>query len=230
MAAVIAHLVNRTLQAFEIREKIATILEEEMANQRVLAVGLAENPIFWDARIYTQRRVPLAAFVDVPDNDSLNGRAIIHVEVASATEDSARPQTELTQGFTGDYTISCYGYGTAQNTTEGHDPTDVVAATVAESTAALVYNLLRNAKLSILGMPGVVYQRTVNALMFSNPNIDHPEPGIYIECIQLKVNVKYIEKVQENAGVPLQIVNLDVHKDVVDGQTLLTATISTTGS
>lgn len=230
MAAVIAFQVNRSLQAFAIREKIGTILTEELANQRVIATGIGNNPILWDARIYTQRRLPIGVFAEAPDNSTLNGRAVIHIEASGASEDNVRPKSELTQGFVGDYTISCYGYGKAQETDTGHDPTDVVASTVAESTASLVYNILRNAKLSILDMKGIVQQRTVSAFMFSNPNIDHPEPSIYIECIQMKVNVTYIEHVQENAGVPLQQVHLDVHKEDVDGQLLLTATILPTGS
>lgn len=230
MAAVIAFQVNRTLQAYQIREKIGDILAEELANQRVIATGLNDNPIFWDARVYTQRRLPIGAFVDSPDNDTINARAIVHIELNGASEDNVRPQTELTQRFTGDFTISCYGYGKARNTTDGHDPTDVVASTVAESTSALVYNILRNAKLSLLGMQGIVEKRVVNAFIFNNPNIDYPEPGFYVECIQMKLNVTYIEHVQENAGVPLQQINLDVYKDSTTGQLLLSETIDTTGS
>lgn len=217
----IAHLVPRTLQLFEIRDQIASILETELQSQQAIAVTQGEDPLKWDARVFTQRRNPWDLFVDAPDNETLDARAVVVVNVNNAQADAASGSGTQVQHLNGDYSVLCYGYGKAEETAEGHDPQDVVASRVAQEAVGVVYNVLRNGMYSLLGMKGIVQNYQVMGITFNPQNVEHQEPAFHVECIEVALKVTFIERVEPNAGVQFERVKIDHRKDTPTGQILL---------
>lgn len=205
----ISYLIDPALNQFLVRDKIAEILLTELANQELLAVTASQDPLLWRLRLFAQRRLPWDLWSQVPAIGTEEALPVVNICSDSADRDRLRPLEPLQQRYDGIFTISCLGYGVARETESGHMPADECARLEAERAAGLVRNVLMHQSYRQLGLPTVVSERDTLGIRRTDPIIDEAK-SFHVEGLELTLGVQFMERTRASAGVPLQIIGLNV--------------------
>jgi hypothetical protein len=126
---------------FEIvRDRIAVILANEVANQMALATAAAKDPDDWKLRIYTERGNAWEQFLTTPVVDK---SPIVNVWFNADQFNKNVGTIATRQKADGVFNIDCYGYGESADVPGGgHTPGDQKAAFESHRAMRLVRNII----------------------------------------------------------------------------------------
>lgn len=162
-------LINKR-DTFEIvRDQIALLLADEIANQRILAAAESANPLDYTLRIYAERSAPWEAF----PSQTADTTPVVNVWFDSLQFDEMASNVIERQKVTGSYNIDIYGFGrSVEVVAAGFASGDETAAREAQRGARLVRNILMSAENTYLKMRGVVGRRRFQGINSFQPQPD----------------------------------------------------------
>jgi hypothetical protein len=139
--------------SFEVvRDQIAAVLVDEVANQKALATAAAEDPNLWDLSVFLERHFPFEQWLDagvgfVPP--------IVNIWLESALYDGAiSSQIGGRQIYDATYNIDVFGRGFATNDPGGgHTQADLAAHLECHRAVKLVRNILTARQNRLLQLP-----------------------------------------------------------------------------
>lgn len=170
MTAQIAQLITGSDSAELVRDRIATILLEEQANQQVLAPP--QDPRLWALRIFTEASNPWEQFQAEPAQ--LDATPLVNVQLDKIEPDISGSNIVERQKVVGTYNIDVYGYGVSAAAGGGHVPGDQKAALEVYRAARLVRRILMSSFYTYLGtdLRGTVWKRWVSSIQVFKPSED----------------------------------------------------------
>jgi len=194
-----------------VRDKIAQILANEVAEQKILAVAAAKDPNDWDMKIFTERSNPWEQFLDdpIPGQDR---SPIINVWFDSQTFPQNVGDTVERQRAEGIFNIDCYGYAVSADVVAGgHAPGDKAAAIEAQRAFRLVRNILMAAIYTYLDLRGTVAGRWPQSVEVFQPEINGRSVQ-QIVAARMVLRVTYNEFSPQVEPVDLELVSVDVKR------------------
>lgn len=140
MTQLLASLIDKQ-DSFEIvRDQIALILANEVANQQALAVLAAKDPALWGFKIYTDRANPFGAWLNIDENAAPEPIVNILLDNIDYPADQTSGAGIKSRADV-DYLIDIAAAApSANNPAGGHFSGDQVAA----ATVQRIYRLVRN--------------------------------------------------------------------------------------
>jgi hypothetical protein len=204
---------------FEIvRDQIAQLLANEIANQKALASGAGKDPALWDIKIYAERSNPWEQFL----NQNPDPTPIANVWFDSEQFDRARSNVVERQTAEGVFNIDIYGYGKASEDGTGQLVSDKQAALEANRAIRLIRNILMAAENTYLQLPrGTAWDRMPQSITVFQPEIDS-RPVQNIRAARFVLNVTYNEFSPQVAGDNLEYLAVDI-KRAEDGSIIAEA-------
>lgn len=205
-----------------IRDQIALILANEVANQMSLAVTAGEDPALWDLKIYTERSNPWELYL----NEVEEVTPIVNVWFEDETFDKAASNVVERQKATGVFNIDCYGRGlSADVAAGGHTPGDEGAALSAQRAVRLVRNILMSAENTYLNLPrGTAWDRMPRAITMFQPVMSDNSAQKVVGA-RLALNVSYNEFSPQIEGETMDLLSIDIQR-ASDGSVLAEADYS----
>lgn len=218
MAALIPFLIDKQDNFEIVRDKIATILLEEQANQQALAIAATIDPKLFELRVFTERTNPWSEWQDAPP-DQLDAPPIVNITFDTDSADKAGSNIGSRQMFDATYNIDCYGYGASSQTATGQIAGDSQAAIVSHRAAKLVRNILMSAFYVSLDLPAAtvgVGLRWVSGITSFVPELD-ARPVQNVIGTRIAFQVKMNEFSPQVVGQTLEEINVTVFRR--DGET-----------
>lgn len=198
---------------FEIvRDKIALILANEVAGQKVLAEAASKDPNEWDMKIFTERSNPWEQFLDDPA-PGRDRSPIINVWFDSETFPEGLGSTVERQRAEGLFNIDCYGYAVSADVIAGgHTPGDKAAAIEAQRALRLVRNILMAGTYTYLDLRGIVASRWPQSAEVFQPEINGRSVQ-QVVASRMVLRVAYNEFAPQVEPVDLELVSVDVKRN-----------------
>jgi hypothetical protein len=202
-----------------IRDQIAAILVNEVANQMNLATLDGKDPALWKLRIYSERSNPWEAFRGPPDAADTSPVVNIWYDADTAVEGSSN--TTKRQRMEGTFNLDCYGYGLSEADGAGHKPGDRSAVFEAHRALRLVRNILMAAENTYLQLRGTVGQRWTQGRTVFQPE-QGTRPVEHIVGARLALRVQFNEVSPQTVGETIETLAVTVRR-AEDGEILLEA-------
>jgi len=205
-----------------IRDQIALILANEVANQMALAVTAGEDPELWNLKIYTERSNPWEQYL----NKSNVVTPIVNVWFDNENFDKAASNVVSRQKAVGVFNIDCIGFGVSEDDGgTGHLPGDELAAKNVQRAIRLVRNILMAAENTYLQLPrGTAWDRIPQSIATFQPAIDASAIQKIVGA-RLALNVSYNEFSLQVEGDTMDLLSIDIQR-AEDGAILAEADYS----
>lgn len=215
MAAKITTLIDKQDNFEIVRDKIAQILADEIANQQVLALAATKDPLLWKLKIYTERSNPWELFLN--KQDATVKTPIVNVWFDNSNIDGQASNTVERQKVDGTFNIDIYALGISQTDGgSGHIAGDEDAATEAQRALRLVRNILMAGTYTYLGFPRkenqFVWKRMVQAITSFQPE-QTGNQAQQIQAIRLSLAVSYNEFSPQVEGEILDLITNDIKRE-----------------
>jgi hypothetical protein len=214
----IEHLIDPTMSLHLVRDRIGEILITECESQKQLATAGGKEPRLWDYRVFAQQRDPIDCYTHTPRNGTPDARPILNVAISGETlTEKGGSVRQLINPYNAEYFVTAFGYGIAQETSEGHKPAEDVALEHAERTIGL-------ARAILLADPYRYLVTKVNdpvrKLVRSrkNTNLRYEQVSIgeghtfFIQAITMNLIVDLDEVVRERSSTPLDAILINVRR------------------
>jgi hypothetical protein len=157
---------------FEIvRDQIAAILVNEVANQQALAVTAGKDPALWKLRIYLERSNPWEQWLNL--DDITDRSPLVSVWFDSSSVDLNASNSVRRQKFTATYNIDCYGLGVSSDDgATGQIAGDKEASFESQRAVRLVRNILMAGENTRLQLEGTVADRSASSIAAFQPELN----------------------------------------------------------
>lgn len=222
MAAKLTTLLELPTTRELVRDKIATILLEEVAQQEVLAAAAdpPQDPRLYHLDVFTERADPWSEWGGNPDQ--IDAAPIVSIRLDEWKVLDSSSNVVKRQTVEAVYAIDCYGYGVSAETGGGHTAGDKKSAFEAHRAAGLVSRILMAGEYTYLDLRGVVGKRMVEGGQSFQPIEDQrPVENVWAERLTLKT--QFNEFSPQYEGVPLATIGVTL-KRTETGQVFLTQT------
>ncbi|MCK5601856.1 hypothetical protein KAR91_08310 [Candidatus Pacearchaeota archaeon] len=198
---------------FEIvRDKIALILVNEIANQQVLAAAAGKIPNDWKMRVYLERTNPWEIFTNGTDKSP-----VINVWFDGSRFDGIASDTIERQKSDSIYNIDCYGCGvTVEGESVKQIPGDKTASLQAQKAVRLVRNILMSAEYAYLGLRGTVGKRWPQSINMFQPQIDNRAAESIVGA-RIAFGAEFNEFSPQITGEDAELISIDF-KRAEDGE------------
>ena len=204
---------------FEIvRDQLALLLANEIANQKALATAGGKDPALWDIKIYAERSNPWEQYL----NQNPVTTPIANVWFDSEVFDPRRSNVVESQTATGTFNIDVYGYGVASEDGTGQQVSDKNAALEVNRALRLIRNILMAAENTYLQLTrGTAWDRMPQTITVYQPELDN-RPLQNIRAARMVFNVTYNEFSPQVPGDTLEYLAVDI-KRAEDGSIIAEA-------
>jgi len=146
---------------FEIvRDQVAAILSDEVANQMALATAAGKDSALWAFSVYLERFRPWEAAKDVP---------LVNVSYDNSTFPGNKGDTVERQTSETTINIDCYGQANSKQLGAGYSSGDELAARELQRVIRLVRNILMAGENTYLQLRGVVVRRAIQGITQFQP-------------------------------------------------------------
>ena len=218
----ISELIDKQ-DTFEIvRDRIATILVTEVANQQILATAAGKDPNQWKLRVFTERANPWEQFQGGEDGVAVDSTPLINVWYDNSNFDPGASNVVGRQKTEAIFNVDCYGYGRSANgVAGGYKAGDEEAAFEVQRALRLVRNILMAAEYTYLGLRGLVWQRSPQSVTIYQPQIDSRTVQ-QIVAARLSFRVTFNEFSPQVPPVTLETINTTVLR-TEDGEIVIEA-------
>lgn len=220
MTAKITTLITTQETSEIIRDKIAAILAEEIANQQVLAAG-EPDPTLWKLRIYLERANPWEAFQDATDA-TIDTSPLVNVSLDRVDYKMSSGGVVDNQAATAIYHLDCYALGVSAEQGAGHIAGDEAAALAAQRAKRLTRQIVMAGVYTYLGLRKTVWRRWLQTEESFTPAFDNRALQ-QIGAVRLSLAVDFAEMSPQVQAVTLEQINATI-KRAEDGQVVATAT------
>ncbi|MCK9556233.1 hypothetical protein M0R36_10545 [bacterium] len=204
-------LINKNDGFETVRDAIASILATETAAQQVLAAAAGQDPDDYKFRVFAERAAPWEIF----GSDDVT--PIVNVWFDGSNYDPSTSNVSTRQKGTSRFNIDVYSRAVSTETEGGHSPGDEAAAKAAHNAAKLVRNILMHDKYKYLGLQGTVWRRWLTSLTTFQPGAG-TLPVENVVAVRLALEVDHNETIDLEDHEILEIVNVKMYHDSVDGQ------------
>lgn len=213
MPANIQALINKQDSTEIVRDKIAQIVTDEVASQKVLATEAGENPALWDLKVLLESSNPLSTFMQqLSEGGSLQDLPpVLNVWLDNATPIAGGSNTVSTTKMRAIYNLDIYGYAYSEDDGAGHIPGDFGAAIDAQRGARLVRNILMSGYYKNLDLKSIVCSRGVQSLDAFQPQLNNNSVE-KVQAVRLSFIVELIELAPEYTGEDLEVIHVDIHR------------------
>ena len=203
--------------SFEIvRDQIAAILVNELANQQALAVGAGKDPLDYTLSVYVERNLPIEQWLNSgPVNDAST------VPIASIWLESSNIDTSSTSNAKGEqhfeliYNIDVMARGVnSDDGAGGYNRADRDARIRCHAATRLVRNILSAGPNRYLGLRGTVWAWPQFENMELGPApLDEIETNMSVWLCRCRVKVKVTETSPLEGEETLELIRIDVSDD-----------------
>jgi hypothetical protein len=204
----IGELITKKDNFERVQDRLAEILALEIANQNALAGGPASP---WDIRVFVDSQLPFESFFQGDERPLVN----ILFSRVDTQGGSSSVVNEVT--CEGEYYLDVYGFGVAEETEAGHDPSDYLAAQSAKSAFRVVRNIIMAGEHTTLGLGGTVVQRRLVSFESLTPPGDIITHGS-VHVIRGLLRVRFSEETPQVQGQPIELASISVSNN--NGQLL----------
>lgn len=233
MTALLTQLIDKTDNFEIIRDKIASILVIETANQMALADADNKNPDDWKLRVFLERNNPWEQVINEDANTETELTPIVNVSYEKCTFDPSASNVVERQKCDAIYNIDCYGFGVSKDVMDGgHSAGDLMATLAVHKCVRLVRNILMSGVYTYLGSPRganqIVWGRFINNIQIFQPQIfyggDRRHDIDFIKTCggQISLRVTFSEFSPQVQPVPLEFVSVEV-KRLETGEVVINA-------
>lgn len=198
-----------------IRDKIAQILANETANQKILADEAGKDPLLWDLRIYTERSNPWETWLN--NQDKSNKIPIVNVWFDNYNLDGQASNTVERQKIDGTFNIDIYGLGISEDIPlGGHIAGDEDGAKEAQRGFKLVRNIMMAGTYTYLDLREIVGQRWIQSVTSFQPE-QSGNQAQKVQAMRLSFLVKFIEFSPQVEGEGIELITNDIKREL-DGE------------
>lgn len=217
MTAQIKGLIETPDVSETIRDKIAVILLEELAEQRSLAAGQSKPQTPWEIDVYLQRSNPWERFL----TSTGTVRPLICVSWDRTTYNMSGGGVVNEQQGDAIYHIDCYGFGrSGPDGSGGQIAADEKAAQEAQRVKRIARKILMSSFYTYLGMRTVVGRRwPVSEEAFQVPS--GTESVQHVMAARLTLEVRYTDTAPQVQGETIEEIKT-VFKRAIDDKVLFT--------
>lgn len=219
MTAQIQSLIE-TPDTFElVRDKIALILVEEIANQQTLATAGGKDPDDWKIDVYTERSNAWEKWLN---NTTQDIAPLCNIWYDNSNFDQSTGNVISRQKDTAIYNLDILAIGNSEDVPAGgHTAGDKDAAFAVQAAARLIRKIIMSGHYVYLDMQGQVWKRwllsrTAFQPQFQGQQIQH------VQGIRLPLQVEFNEFSPEYSGKILEEIGITIKRDL-DGKILLQA-------
>lgn len=209
------------LDEFEVvRDQIAAILVNEVANQKLLAAAASQDPALWDLKVYSERSNPWERWIDPDNSDDV---PIVNVRYDDTTFVPGGSNIMERQKGEATYHIDVFARGAAADDElgPGHQPGDLAAALTCHRALRLVRNILMAAENTYLQLRTRVGRRWIQSVTVFQPQIDNRAVEQVVGArITLRVDIN--EFSPQTQPETLELLSATVRR-TEDGQIVLVA-------
>lgn len=224
MAALITTLIDKQDNYEIVRDKVAQILADEIAAQKVLAAA-KPDPTLWDFTVFTERSNPFILARETSgkitgENEIVNVWYDNSVFTDGDTVNRQQPTTTIN--------IDCISVKSSTNNPAGGITlsADERASLDAERIGRLVRNILMSAVYNYLDLRGVVGSRWITRMQKFQPDRDD-QPVENAMGFRVVLQVRENEFSPQEDGVDLEEIFTEIERGE-DGEVLATVTVDTT--
>lgn len=215
MTELLQNLIDKQDNFEIIRDQIALILANEVANQKQLATNAAKDPADWDLRIYTERSNPWDNIGTVTEKSRV---PVVNVSFENYTTVSSKSDVVRKQHNEGIFNIDCYGFGISEETASGQNPGDKQAAFEAQRAFRLVRNILMASINTYLQLRGIVATRMPDSVTDFHPEISNRN-GLKIQVTRFALRVGFLEFSPQYEGETIEEIDVITNR-AEDGEVL----------
>lgn len=203
-----------------VRDKIAVILANNVAEQKNLAIAASKDPTDYDFKVYTERAKPWSMYQET----NADKTPLVNVYFDSDSAEKGASNHNVYQKTSGTFHIDCYGYGKTESNGTGQLTGDEIANKEAQRTARLARNIIMSDVNTYLDLHNLVWSRWVaNRIQFQD--LQDNKQMQYITVVRLVLNVEYTEYSPQQLNEVLEGLNIEINR-ASDGEVL--AQIDTT--
>lgn len=218
MAAKIDTLIDKQDNFEVIRDKVALILAEEEANQKVLAAEASKDPDLWAFSTYIERATPWQLLED--SNGKITSETpLVNVYYDSGNFIKSKSDIVKRQNEDGTFLIDIYAAKNSLNESGTITPGDLRTSLELDRLIKLVRNILMSAFYTYLDLQGVVWQRWIQEIRKFQPAIED-RPAEHVMAARVNLQVSFNEFSPQEAGVNLEALNVELNTDS-GGQVIL---------
>ena len=221
MTQLLTGLIDKVDTFEAVRDQIALILANEVANQQVLAQAAGKDPALWLLKVYRERANPWEQALAVTDTPTGPIPPIVNVYYDGGTFPGESGGVVLEQMHEGRFNLDVYGFAVSSDAAQGHNPGDREAAFACQRAVRLVRNILMAAANTYLQLQKIVWQRWPDSLTMMQPQQDQ-NPVVRVMAARLVLRVRFTETAEQVAGEILEDIRVEVDR-LVDGQLQLEA-------
>jgi len=215
----IANLIDKQDNFEIVRDKLASILANEIANQRVLAVTAGKpNPDLWNFKTYTERSNPWELFLNTDQNTILaDALPIVNVWFDNGNADPSKSNVIERQKVDGIFNVDVYAFGKAKdNPNGGHIAGDENAAKEVQRVYTLVRNILMAAEYTYLSDPVLnrfIWGRWLQSFTAFQPEQTNQSVQ-QVQAIRAVFQVTFNEFSPQVEGEPLELVTNTIKREL----------------
>jgi len=211
----ITELIDK-LDNFEIiRDKIALILANEIANQKVIATTEGKiNPDEWNFRTYTERSNPWEDFLNINESATLSDNLpIVNIWFDNYGIEDRSSNTVERQTIGGTFNIDIYALGISKNKVSGgHIAGDELANREVQRVFRLVRNILMSSHYTYLDLRGVVSKRWIQSVTAFQPDSSGRDMQ-QVQAIRVSFNVQFNEFSPQYQGEILELISNEIKRN-----------------
>ena len=214
----ISELIDKQNTFEIIRDKIAQILANEIANQKTIATNEGKDPSLWDLEVYTERSNPWEKWL----NQSTNKVPIVNVWFDNYNLDGTAGNTVEYQTVNGIFNIDVYGFDISRdNQAGGHLAGDELSAKETQRAYRLVRNILMSSFYTYLDLRPIVSQRWIQSATAFQPEQQGGQVQ-QVQAIRMAFAVKFLEFSPQYQGEGIEYISNDI-KRTEDGAVIAEA-------
>lgn len=197
-----------------IRDKIASILTNEIANQKALAIAANKNSNLWNFKVYIERSNPIENFLNINEDATLaDNLPIVNVWFDNYNLEDKSSNTVEKQTINGTFNIDIYALGIAKNNPlSGHLMGDELANRETQRVFRLVRNILMSSNYTYLEMQKTVGRRWIQSVTSFQPESDGKVIQ-QIQAIRIAFTVQFIEFSPQYQGQSLELISNELKRN-----------------
>ena len=225
MAALITSLIDKQDNYEIIRDTVAQILADEIANQLSLAAA-EPDPSLWDFAVYTERSNPFilarnAAGGVTGEKEIVNVWLDSVVFVDGNVVDRKQPSTTIN--------IDCVSVKSSTDNPAGGITlsADERASLDSERIGRLVRNILMSDVYTYLTLRGIVGRRWISRMQKFQPDRED-QPVENAMGFRVVLEVSHLETSPLTTPVDLDLIVTEIRRDEISGEVLANITVDTT--
>lgn len=210
----ITNLIDKFDNMELIRDKIASILANEIANQKQLAIDANKDSNLWNFKVYIERSNPIENFLNINENATLaDNLPIVNIWFDNYNLEDKNSNTVERQTINGTFNIDIYALGISKNNAlSGHIMGDELANREVQRVFRLVRNILMASSYTYLDMRDIVGKRWIQTVTAFQPDSSGKDMQ-QVQAIRVSFIVQFNEFSPQYQGQSLELISNELKRN-----------------